>query len=287
MNGTWHIVSLFRKGHKSTAANYRPVSLTAISSKVMEHILHSKIMEHLEEHSILTPAQHGFRTKRSFETHLIATIRTPARRICLGVNTLTKPQPKHPDLLEFCTTLVRPVIDYTSTVWDPYQHQQIQQQICKGNFFSMEPNCVTKMTQQLGREPLEHRRARDRVNMFYKIISYIVEVPVHHLLILHNTRTRGSMSNNIRQIRIQQDCFKYSFIPATIISWNNIPQTSELPVCGTFSTRYPRCPRVDTILNLNYSTLFNCTCLKEFNCSHTLEYIHSKMSPLLDEQIDR
>ncbi|CAG2187545.1 unnamed protein product [Mytilus edulis] len=70
-------------------------------------------------------------------------------------------------------------------------------------FFSMEPNCVTKMTQQLGWEPLEHRRARSRVIMFYKIINYIVEVPVHHLLSHHDTRTRGSVSNNIRQIRIQ------------------------------------------------------------------------------------
>ena len=33
-----------------------------------------KIMEHLEEHSILTPAQDGFLTKRSCETQLIATI---------------------------------------------------------------------------------------------------------------------------------------------------------------------------------------------------------------------
>ncbi|CAG2232231.1 unnamed protein product [Mytilus edulis] len=79
------------------------------------------------------------------------------------------------------------------------------------------------MTQQLGWEPLEHRRARSRVIMFYKIINHIVEVPVHHLLSHHDTRTRGSMSNNIRQIRTRLDCFKYSFIPATIISWNNIP----------------------------------------------------------------
>lgn len=55
-------------------ANYRPVSLTAIGFKVMEHILHSKIMEHLEEHSILTSAQHGYRIKRSCKIQLIATI---------------------------------------------------------------------------------------------------------------------------------------------------------------------------------------------------------------------
>ena len=126
------------------------------------------------------------------------------------------------------TTLVRPVLEYASAVWDPYQYQQIQQlenvqrqaaRFAMGDFFSREPGCVTKMTQLLGWEPLEHRRARNRVIMFYKIINHIVEVPVHHLLSHHNTRTRGSVSNNIRQIRTRLDCF----IPATIISWNNIP----------------------------------------------------------------
>ncbi|CAC5373140.1 unnamed protein product [Mytilus coruscus] len=56
-----------------------------------------------------------------------------------------------------------------------------------------------------------------------EIKSHVVEVPVHHLFNHHNTKTRGFVSNNIRQIRAKLDCFKYSFIPATIISWNNIP----------------------------------------------------------------
>ena len=79
-----HVVPLFKKGDKSTASNYRPVSLTSICSKVMEHILHSNIMDHLEEHNILTDAQHGFRCKRSCETQLIATIQELARGTIRG-----------------------------------------------------------------------------------------------------------------------------------------------------------------------------------------------------------
>ena len=41
-------------------------------------------MEHLEKHSILTPAQHGFRTKRSCETQLIATIHELANGLSDG-----------------------------------------------------------------------------------------------------------------------------------------------------------------------------------------------------------
>ena len=45
----------------STPANYRPISLTAVCCKVMEHILHSQVMKHLDLHNILSDNQHGFR----------------------------------------------------------------------------------------------------------------------------------------------------------------------------------------------------------------------------------
>ena len=79
-----HVVPVFKKGDKSAASNYRPVSLTSICSKALEHILHSNIMDHLEEHNILTDAQHGFRCKRSCETQLIATIQELARGLSEG-----------------------------------------------------------------------------------------------------------------------------------------------------------------------------------------------------------
>lgn len=52
-----HFVPIFKKGDKSAAANYRPISLMSICSKMLEHILHSNIMDHFERNSILTPAQ--------------------------------------------------------------------------------------------------------------------------------------------------------------------------------------------------------------------------------------
>ena len=79
-----HIVPIFKKGDKSKASNYRPVSLTAICSKLMEHILHSNIITHLERHSILTEAQHGFRSRRSCETQLIYTVHELARGLSEG-----------------------------------------------------------------------------------------------------------------------------------------------------------------------------------------------------------
>ena len=47
----------------------------------MEHILHSSIMSHLEDHSILIDAQHGFPSRCSCETQLIATVQDLARNM--------------------------------------------------------------------------------------------------------------------------------------------------------------------------------------------------------------
>ena len=68
------IVPLFKKGDKSKVENYRPVSLTSITCKLLEHIIHSNIMRHLDKNKILTNQQHGFRKNRSCETQLITTL---------------------------------------------------------------------------------------------------------------------------------------------------------------------------------------------------------------------
>jgi hypothetical protein len=55
-----NVSSVYKKGQKSLAENYRPISLTSVCCKTMEHILASKIMKHGEENNILYPLQHGF-----------------------------------------------------------------------------------------------------------------------------------------------------------------------------------------------------------------------------------
>ena len=50
---------------------HRPVSLTAIPCKIMEHCIVSNIWSHLNKHSTITSKQHGFRRGMSCETQLI------------------------------------------------------------------------------------------------------------------------------------------------------------------------------------------------------------------------
>ena len=66
-----NVAPIFKKGEHYNPANYRPVSLTSVPCKIMEHILVSQMMSHLERNNILTPQQHGFRKGHSCETQLL------------------------------------------------------------------------------------------------------------------------------------------------------------------------------------------------------------------------
>ena len=132
------------------------------------------------------------------------------------------------------TSLVRQILEYACCVWDPQQHKHIKQlesvqhhaaRLTTGNYHSLNPGCVTNMVTQLGWDLLEHRRAKHRITMFYKIINF----PVHHQLKVHDSSTCCSASHKFRQFSTKLNCYKYSFLPATIVSWNNLPlQVSQL-----------------------------------------------------------
>ena len=68
------VVPIFKKGDHSSPANYRPISLTSVVCKLLEHIISSNIYSHLDKYKILTEQQHGFRGRRSCKTQLIDTI---------------------------------------------------------------------------------------------------------------------------------------------------------------------------------------------------------------------
>ena len=64
------ISPVFKKDDKSEASNYRPVSLTCVACKIMEHVVASHIRNFLDKHGILSPYQHGFRKKLSCEKRM-------------------------------------------------------------------------------------------------------------------------------------------------------------------------------------------------------------------------
>ena len=66
-----NVCAIFKKGKKTIAANYRPISLTCICCKLFEHVMTRHVMQHAENHDILYGLQHGFRNGLSCETQLV------------------------------------------------------------------------------------------------------------------------------------------------------------------------------------------------------------------------
>lgn len=60
----WHrgnVLPVFKKGLHTDPLNYRPISLTSITSKRFEHVISHDLHRFLETKSLLANCQHGFR----------------------------------------------------------------------------------------------------------------------------------------------------------------------------------------------------------------------------------
>jgi hypothetical protein len=68
---TANVVPIFKKGSKAVAGNYRPISLTCISCKIMESIIKDDIVNHLRKNKVIASSQHGFTKGRSCATNLL------------------------------------------------------------------------------------------------------------------------------------------------------------------------------------------------------------------------
>jgi hypothetical protein len=69
-----NVAPVCKKGDVHKAENYRPVSLTSITCKLLEHMICKHIFTNLETYNILTSLNHGFRSGYSCETQLIVTL---------------------------------------------------------------------------------------------------------------------------------------------------------------------------------------------------------------------
>jgi Reverse transcriptase (RNA-dependent DNA polymerase) len=86
----WRTANIFpshKKDPKELPENYRPLSLTTVSSKILEHIVFSCIIHFLSEQNILTLRQHGFRPRYSCETQLVIAVDDWAKSIDKGLPT--------------------------------------------------------------------------------------------------------------------------------------------------------------------------------------------------------
>ena len=71
---TANVSAIFKKGDKHLPENYRPISLTSVPCKILEHVIYRHLMTYLEEQNILTDLNDGFRAGFSCETQLLTTM---------------------------------------------------------------------------------------------------------------------------------------------------------------------------------------------------------------------
>ena len=126
------------------------------------------------------------------------------------------------------TTLVRPTIEYSSTVWDPYTSKNIDKletiqrraaRFVSGNYswFASPSNMIA----DLRWESLDEQRAKAKVAMTYKIMNGLVDIPKTKFKESTCTNTRSQAQFLIPCCRING--YKYLFFPSAARLWTHVP----------------------------------------------------------------
>ena len=68
------VTAIFKKGEKRKPNNYRPVSLTSISCKIMESLVRDQIMIHMKRNNLFSNKQFGFLDGRSTVLQLLVVL---------------------------------------------------------------------------------------------------------------------------------------------------------------------------------------------------------------------
>ena len=136
-----------------------------------------------------------------------------------------------------CCSMVRPLLDYCSTLWSPYTHEYVQKlemvQRRAARYVTNRyhnTSSVTSMLDHLDRESLEARQTKHWLIMSFKIVHGLVDMPSDAYLTPVSTRTQSHHSLKFQQILTSSDYNKHSFFPKTVCLWNSSPAavTSDL-----------------------------------------------------------
>ena len=129
-------------------------------------------------------------------------------------------------------TLVRPILEYGSSVWDPYT-QGLQEELEKvqnraARFvtrnYTREAGSMTGILEQLKWESLKKRRKDNRLILLYKGLKGKARIPTGDL-VPKTRRCRNQHSMAFQIPTASLDAYKCSFFPQTIRDWNDLPDS--------------------------------------------------------------
>ncbi|KAI8508724.1 hypothetical protein Bbelb_138230 [Branchiostoma belcheri] len=135
------------------------------------------------------------------------------------------------------TSIVRPQLEYASTVWGPHkrlhaQTNKLEDQVeavqkRAARFVTGDYRPTTSMTdtlRTLGWPSLHQRRQQARLVLMYKAVNNMVAIPIHNILTKNTNITRGHHSRFIT-IPCKTEAYRASYFPRTVIEWNTLPGT--------------------------------------------------------------
>ena len=127
-------------------------------------------------------------------------------------------------------SLVRPIMEYASCVWDPHTQRNTNKlemvqrrtaRFVKGD--CSRTSSVTAMLADLEWNTLQQRRMQSKTVMLYRVIYQLVSIPVTPFLI----PTRSSRGMRYAIPRSTVNAHLYSFFPSAIRIWNQLPPSTS------------------------------------------------------------
>ena len=127
---------------------------------------------------------------------------------------------------------VRPLPEYSSSVWDPHTQTLINQiemvqrraaRFCLNDYTSREAGCVSEMLNQSHLQQLITRRTNRRLTILHKAIHGHLSLPVNNLPQPVQRLSRHLNNKAFNTIHASKNCYKYSYFHGTIRYWNSLP----------------------------------------------------------------
>jgi hypothetical protein len=127
-------------------------------------------------------------------------------------------------------SLVRPTLEYASSVWDPYQQNDIHRlemiQRRAARYVTNRyhnTSSVSSMIEQIEWTILEERRKHSRLLMMYKLKNNIVRVDASSKLMPNERPSRNNNEQALHVPSCKTTARNDSFYPRTIKEWNTLP----------------------------------------------------------------
>lgn len=127
-------------------------------------------------------------------------------------------------------SLVRPLLEYSSSVWDPhtkdlaYKLERIQRRAARFVVNDYDrTSSVTEIMKDLHWCSLKNRRTTSRLSILQKARQGHLSLPVDTLLQPPRRLSRHNHINSYQIISANKDVYKYSYFPQTVKDWNSLP----------------------------------------------------------------